>query len=87
MAEKSGNKTLIIIVVIVVILAILAYALDLFGLRVSGGDAPEVQVEGGELPDVDAEAADIDVGTEEVTVETPTIDVDGVEDGEADTAE
>lgn len=41
------------------------------------GEMPEV--EGGNLPEYDVEPADVDVGTEETTVEVPTVDVE-VED-------
>lgn len=40
------------------------------------GEMPEVNVEGGNMPEYDVETADVDVGTEEKTVEVPTIDVD-----------
>jgi uncharacterized lipoprotein len=43
------------------------------------GEAPDVDIDGGSLPEYDVDAADVDVGTEEQTVEVPTIDV-----GEAD---
>ncbi len=35
----------------------------------------EVTVEGGNLPEFDAEIGDIDIGTEEITVTVPTVDV------------
>jgi hypothetical protein len=40
------------------------------------GEMPEVNVEGGNMPEYDVETADVDVGTEEKTVEVPTIDVE-----------
>lgn len=40
------------------------------------GDMPELQVEEGNMPEYDVETADVDVGTEERTVEVPTVDVD-----------
>ncbi|MFN2099406.1 hypothetical protein [Altererythrobacter sp. MF3-039] len=48
------------------------------------GEMPDVDVEGGNLPEFDVETADVDVGTEEVTVDVPTVDVDmpGDADGE-----
>lgn len=42
----------------------------------------DVAVEGGELPNVDAKVGDIDVGSEEVTVTVPTIDVEPPADGD-----
>jgi hypothetical protein len=40
------------------------------------GEMPEVEVTGGNMPEFDVETADVDVGTEEKTVEVPTVDVD-----------
>ncbi|WP_298915956.1 hypothetical protein [uncultured Algimonas sp.] len=39
-------------------------------------ELPEVNVEGGQMPAVDLDVADIDLGSEEVTVEVPTVDID-----------
>ena len=39
------------------------------------GEMPELQVEEGNMPEYDVETADVDVGTEERTVEVPTVDV------------
>ncbi|MGB3807882.1 MAG: hypothetical protein WA936_11845, partial [Erythrobacter sp.] len=38
------------------------------------GELPEI--EGGNMPEYDAEPVDVEVGTEEQTVEVPTIDVE-----------
>jgi hypothetical protein len=48
------------------------------------GALPDVDVEGGNLPEFDVETADVEVGTEEMTVDVPTVDVDmpGDADGE-----
>lgn len=42
------------------------------------GDLPEVNVEteGGNMPEYDVDTADVEVGTEERTVEVPTVDVE-----------
>lgn len=40
----------------------------------------DVTVEGGNVPEFDAEVGDIDVGSEEVTVEVPTIDIESPEE-------
>jgi hypothetical protein len=40
------------------------------------GEMPEMSVDGGNMPEFDVETADVDVGTKEVTVEVPTVDVD-----------
>lgn len=48
------------------------------------GELPEVDVEGGNMPEFDVETADVDVGTDEVTVEVPTVDVDMPDDAEGE---
>ncbi|MGB3456856.1 MAG: hypothetical protein WBG08_06905 [Litorimonas sp.] len=45
-------------------------------------ELPEVSVEGGQMPAVDLDVADVDFGTEEVTVSVPTIDVTPPVEGE-----
>lgn len=60
------------------ILAATGFALSLAACDVDQteeGDMPEVNVEGGNLPEFDVEPADVDVGTKEVTVEVPTVDI------------
>ncbi len=44
-------------------------------------ELPAVDVEEGNMPEFDADVADVDVGTEEATVEVPTIDVDEADAG------
>ncbi len=46
------------------------------------GEMPEVDVdaEGGNMPEYDVDTADVEVGTEEQTVEVPTVDVEMPED-------
>lgn len=77
--EGAANKTLLWIVLAVVVLVIIAYATGFFATDVEGDvEMPDVDVstEGGSLPDVDSDVGDIDVGTEETTVEVPTVDVE-----------
>jgi len=47
------------------------------------GDMPEVdmQVDGGEMPEFDVDTADVEVGTEEATIEVPTVDVEEADAG------
>ena len=40
------------------------------------GEMPEVNVEGGNMPEYDVDTADVNVETEERTVEVPVIDVE-----------
>lgn len=47
-------------------------------------EMPEVNVEGGNMPEFDVETADVDVGSEEVTVDVPTVDVDMPDDAEGE---
>ena len=53
------------------------------------GEMPDVdvQTEGGKMPEYDVDAADVDVRTEERTVEVPTIDVEPPADGDQDAGE
>jgi len=39
------------------------------------GELPDVDVRGGQMPEYDVETADVDVGTEEKTIEVPDVDV------------
>ncbi len=48
------------------------------------GELPDVEVEGGNLPEFDVETADVEIGTEEVTVDVPTVDVDMPDDAEGE---
>ena len=64
---------------IIAIIAVVAVAYFLFFFVdvdvTQEGSLPEVNVEGGQLPEADVNTGDISVGTEEKTVEVPTIDV------------
>jgi hypothetical protein len=48
------------------------------------GEMPEVDVKGGNLPEYDVDTADVEVGTEERTVEVPTINVEEADAGKQD---
>jgi hypothetical protein len=63
--------------IIVVVLAII-FGIYMVDFDVTDeGEMPDVDVsvEGGEMPEVDAQVGDIDVGTQEVTIEVPDVDV------------
>ncbi|GLQ21154.1 hypothetical protein ACFFUB_06670 [Algimonas porphyrae] len=45
-------------------------------------ELPEVSVEGGQMPAIDVDVADVDLGSEEVTVSVPTIDITPPQEGE-----
>ena len=45
------------------------------------GDMPEVSVEGGNMPEYDVDVPEVTVGTEETTVEVPTVDVEAADAG------
>ena len=47
-------------------------------------ELPEVDVEGGNMPEFDVETADVEVGSKEVTVDVPTVDVDMPDDAEGE---
>lgn len=72
----KGGRSIIIVIAVIAVLAIIAYALGLFNVDASGElKTPQVSVSGGEIPELQLETADIDVGTKEVTVDVPTMDV------------
>lgn len=48
------------------------------------GSMPDVDVEGGNLPEFDVEGPDVDIGTEETTIEVPTVDVDMPDDADGE---
>ena len=74
----EGNKSLLWIILVAVVVVLLLWAFKIIDFSAEGDlEAPEVSVEGGQLPDIDADAADISVGSEEVTVEVPDVNVDG----------
>lgn len=83
---QQGSRNIVIVLAVVAVLAVLAYAMGLFNLDTSGElKTPEVTVSGGEIPEVQVEAADVDVGTEDVTVEVPTVDIEPAgDDGSTD---
>lgn len=78
-----------IAVVGAIVLAFLAWVI-FTDTDVEGGDMPSVDVDvtgdAGELPDVEVRGPEVETGTEEVTVEVPTVSVDLPED-DADGAE
>ena len=80
----EGNKSLLWIILVAVVVFLLLLVTGVIDFSSEGElEAPEVEVEGGALPDIDADVADINVGTEEVTVEVPEVDVDAA-DAEAE---
>ncbi len=52
------------------------------------GDLPEVDVNasGGQLPEFDVEGPTVNVGTENKTVQVPTVDVDAPKDADGNSA-
>ena len=72
----GGNRTILWVVLLIVAVVLLLWAFRIIDFSAKGGDMPEVQVEGGALPDVDADVADVDVGSENVVVQVPTVEAD-----------
>lgn len=67
--------------------AILAASVALVGCDVDQTEEtelPEVEMREGNMPEFDVETADVDVGTEEKTVEVPTMDVEMPDDAEGE---
>ena len=48
------------------------------------GEMPEVTIDGGELPEYEVDVADVEVTTEEKTIEVPVVDVDPADAGDAE---
>lgn len=72
-------------VVIAAIVGVAAIAFAIFMIDVDMTDEAslpnvDVNVEGGDLPEFDAEVGDVDVGSKDVTVTVPTVDVVPPED-------
>lgn len=83
MERNNTVRNVIIAIVLIVALVLILFAVGIFDADTQGEiEAPEVSVQGGELPDVDLDAADVNVGTETTTVETPTIEVDSADANE-----
>lgn len=70
------NKTIGWVVGIIVLLIVVWFAFTMINVDVTEeGALPEVSVDGGQLPKAEVTTGDIDIGTEEKTIEVPTIDV------------
>ena len=75
--DDNGGSKLGWIIGAVALLAIGAAVILLTDIDLTQKAAlPEVSVEGGQMPAVDVDVADIDVGSREMSVKVPTIDVD-----------
>lgn len=75
--QNQGSRNVIIIVAVIAVLAVVAYALGLFNVDASGDlKTPEVSLSGGEIPEIDVNTADVSIGSEEVTVDVPTVDIE-----------
>lgn len=50
------------------------------------GDLPEIDIDaqGGNMPEYDVDTADVEIGTEERTVDVPTIDVEEADASQPD---
>lgn len=68
----------------VLVLAFGIYMIDIDQTQETRLPDVDVSVEGGQLPKFDADVGDIEVGTKEVTVEVPTVDVQSPEEDVAD---
>ena len=79
---KTG--TIIAAVVAVIAIAFGVYMIDID--QTEEGSLPDVDIsmEGGNMPEFDAEVGDIETGTETVTMEVPTLDIQSPEEDAAD---
>ncbi|MBT8417827.1 MAG: hypothetical protein KJO42_10335, partial [Silicimonas sp.] len=68
-----------IIAAVIAAVAVVAFGIYYFDVdQTQDASLPDVDisVEGGEMPEYDVETGDVDVGTEEVTIQVPTVDVE-----------
>ncbi|WP_299374042.1 hypothetical protein [uncultured Tateyamaria sp.] len=79
-------KTGVIIGAVVAVAAIAfgTYMIDIDQTEEARLPDVDVSVEGGNLPEFEADVGDIEVGSEEVTMTVPTIDVQSPEEDAAD---
>ncbi|WP_299681457.1 hypothetical protein [uncultured Roseobacter sp.] len=75
---KTG--TIIAAVAVVAAVAFGVYMIDIDQTEEARLPDVDVSVEGGNLPEFEAETGDVDVGTKEVTVTVPTVDVESPEE-------
>lgn len=61
-----------------------AYMVDLDVTEEASLPDVDVSIEGGKLPEVEADAGDMDVGSEEVTVTVPTVEIETPEEESTD---
>ncbi|MBT8423666.1 MAG: hypothetical protein HKN98_01700 [Silicimonas sp.] len=76
-----------IIAAVIAAVAVVAFGIYYFDVdQTQDASLPDVDisVEGGEMPEYDVETGDVDVGTEEVTIQVPTVDVESPEEATAD---
>ena len=74
--EKKGpGRTIAIVLIAILAIVGILFATGFWKADVSGGDMPEVSVDGGALPNVDVDSKEVVVGTEEKTVDVPTVSV------------
>ncbi|NOE20817.1 hypothetical protein GS634_22025 [Ruegeria atlantica] len=71
-------------IAVVAIIAFGIYMIDIDMTEEAQLPDVELKVEGGNLPEFDAEVGDIEVGTEEVKIDVPTIDIQSPEEANDD---
>ena len=79
---KAGSIIAVIVVAIAIGFGI--YFIDVDQTEEGSMPDVDVSVEGGEMPEFDADVGDIETGTEEVTIEVPTLDVQSPEEDAAE---
>lgn len=85
LTNKSAWKSLVLVLALLVSVATGACRVK----QTEEGEMPDVDVstEGGKMPEYDVDAADVDVSTEERTIEVPTVSVEPPRDGDQDAGE
>ena len=85
LTNKSAWKSLVLVLALLVSVATGSCRVK----QTEEGEMPDVDVstEGGKMPEYDVDAADVDVSTEERTIEVPTVSVEPPRDGDQDAGE
>jgi hypothetical protein len=81
---KPGYVVAAVIAVLVIAAGI--YFVDIEQTEEASLPDVDVTVEGGNMPEVSADVGDVEVGSEEVTITVPTVDVQSPEEDRQDAA-
>jgi hypothetical protein len=74
--RETAMRTLLALLGIIVIIVVVLMALGFINIdQTRNGKMPSISVQGGQAPAFQADVGSVDVGTENKTVQVPTVDV------------